>query len=378
MDLLGRVLGNRPFERPWMINYLDTDLAVDAGATYERLEWRPQKTAVAATADAVHGGVPQDQPRTSGTGSTAPPSKRSTCGPTCGSTACSRNISTRICTAYLDQMLSPGSAARFPSYQGVPRDVLEWRFMILLRHLQSSIRTRDRGLFTTYCRDLAEKRLMQGFGVREVVGALLVLNGICVDTAPQRPGGRGSVIGDPRLRVDDGPVRVRPDPRDLRRSRRRGIRRRLLTSRAADCAIFKLWDTRISPLAGRFGHTMLRVATPGEERSETSRVRRSVPFSTLWDTRISPLAGRFGHTMLRVATPGKRVRKRAACGGACHFQHCGTLGYRHWQSRFGPTMLKVATPGKRVRKRAPCGGGAIFALSEGLTFLLATILRVRQ
>ncbi len=87
-----------------------------------------------------------------------------------------------ICTSYLDQMLSPGSAARFPSYQNVPRDVLEWRFMILLRHLQSSIRTRDRGLFTTYCRDLAEKRLMQGFGVREVVGALLVLNGICVDS----------------------------------------------------------------------------------------------------------------------------------------------------------------------------------------------------
>jgi len=92
-----------------------------------------------------------------------------------------------ICTAYLDQMLSPRSGARFPSYQNVPRDVLEWRFMILLRHLQSSIRTRDRGLFTTYCRDLAEKRLMQGFGVREVVGALLVLNGICVDALRHDP-----------------------------------------------------------------------------------------------------------------------------------------------------------------------------------------------
>ena len=51
-----------------------------------------------------------------------------------------------ICTNFLDQLLSPGSASRFPSYQNVARDVLEWRFMILLRHLQSSIRTRDRGL----------------------------------------------------------------------------------------------------------------------------------------------------------------------------------------------------------------------------------------
>ena len=42
-DLLGRVLGNRPFERPWMIRYLDTDLAVDAGRTYDKIGWRPRK-----------------------------------------------------------------------------------------------------------------------------------------------------------------------------------------------------------------------------------------------------------------------------------------------------------------------------------------------
>jgi len=61
--------------------------------------------------------------------------------------------------------------------------------MILLRHLQSSIRPRDRGLFTTYCRDLAEKRLMQGFGVREVVGALLTVSALCVDALRSDPEG---------------------------------------------------------------------------------------------------------------------------------------------------------------------------------------------
>jgi hypothetical protein len=95
-------------------------------------------------------------------------------------------------------MLAPTSAGRFPSYQNVARDVLEWRFMILLRHLQSSIRTRDRGLFTTYCRDLAEKRLMQGFSVRELVGALLTVNAICVDVLRSDPEGEdlGAAIHD--------------------------------------------------------------------------------------------------------------------------------------------------------------------------------------
>ena len=42
-DLLGRALGNRPFERPWMMKYVDLDLAVDASRTYERLGWRPRE-----------------------------------------------------------------------------------------------------------------------------------------------------------------------------------------------------------------------------------------------------------------------------------------------------------------------------------------------
>jgi len=92
-----------------------------------------------------------------------------------------------ICTTFLDKLLGPGSESQFPSYQKVARDVLEWRFMILLRHLQSSIRTRERGLFTTYCRDLAEKRLMQGFGVREVCGAMQTINATCVELLRNDP-----------------------------------------------------------------------------------------------------------------------------------------------------------------------------------------------
>jgi nucleoside-diphosphate-sugar epimerase len=179
-DLLGRFLGNRPFERPWMINYLDTDLAVDARETYQRLQWHPRKRLL----------LQRRMPFMVEYRRTNPNEWHRLNRAALKEVHLRANLRINrllekyldsICTSYLDQMLSPGSAARFPSYQGVPRDVLEWRFMILLRHLQSSIRTRDRGLFTTYCRDLAEKRLMQGFGVREVVGALLVLNGICVD-----------------------------------------------------------------------------------------------------------------------------------------------------------------------------------------------------
>ncbi len=179
-DLLGRLLGNRPFERPWMIDYLDTNLAVDARRTYEKLAWRPRRRLL----------LQRRMPFMVEYRKTSPDDWHRLNRAALKEVHLRANLRINrllekhldeICTSFLDQLLSPGSASRFPSYQNVQRDVLEWRFMILLRHLQSSIRTRDRGLFTTYCRDLAEKRLMQGFGVREVVGALLTVSALCVD-----------------------------------------------------------------------------------------------------------------------------------------------------------------------------------------------------
>ena len=42
-DVFGRVFGNRPFERPWMVSYIDRDLAVDARRTHALLDWHPRR-----------------------------------------------------------------------------------------------------------------------------------------------------------------------------------------------------------------------------------------------------------------------------------------------------------------------------------------------
>ena len=41
-DLLGRALGERPFERPWMAKYIDLAMTVDASQTRGRLAWAPR------------------------------------------------------------------------------------------------------------------------------------------------------------------------------------------------------------------------------------------------------------------------------------------------------------------------------------------------
>jgi len=43
LDLVGRILGNRPFERPWMAAHIDRQLTVDATHTQRRLDWEPHE-----------------------------------------------------------------------------------------------------------------------------------------------------------------------------------------------------------------------------------------------------------------------------------------------------------------------------------------------
>ena len=42
-DLFGRLTGDRPFERPWMSEYIDTVMAIDASRTRRRLDWAPRR-----------------------------------------------------------------------------------------------------------------------------------------------------------------------------------------------------------------------------------------------------------------------------------------------------------------------------------------------
>ncbi len=185
-DVMGQAIGKRPFERPWMIRYVDLDLAVDASRTYRKLQWRPRPRLTLQRRMPFMVENLKTDPNEWHRLNRAAFKKVSLRVNLRINRLLERHLD-HICTSFLDTLLGAGSESRFPSYQKVARDVLEWRFMILLRHLQSSIRTRDRGLFTTYCRDLAEKRLMQGFGVREVCGAMQTINATCVETLRSDP-----------------------------------------------------------------------------------------------------------------------------------------------------------------------------------------------
>lgn len=190
-DLIGRALGNRPFERPWMVSYIDKDLAVDASQTQELLDWRPRSRLFMEQRMAFlveHRKLDPIEWHNRNQAAMKEVHLRA-------NLQIHRLLERHhdvIRKQFLEGLVSGAdSAVRFPSYLKVNPQVAEWRFTVVLRHILNSVRTQERGLFLGYCQDFAAKRYEDGFGISELIGALQQLNQTCLDVIREDPEAEG-------------------------------------------------------------------------------------------------------------------------------------------------------------------------------------------
>ena len=189
-DLLGRALGERPFERPWMAKYIDLALNVNASRTRRRLAWAPRARLE----------ILRRLPFLLENRKTHPPDWSRVNLAAMKSVSVLPNLrihrllevhEEEICNAMTDQLLMPDRRTKHPKYEQIPRHEHDWYNRLMLHSLMNSIRTREKALFRSHCRDLAERRRAQGFTAEEVGSALRLFNEICikalsVDPAPPR------------------------------------------------------------------------------------------------------------------------------------------------------------------------------------------------
>jgi hypothetical protein len=178
-DFLGRVLGERPFERPWMARYIDLKMTVNASRTRQRLQWAPRPRLE----------ILRRLPFLLENRKTRPAEWN------CVNLAAMKIVHVhpnlrihrlleeheeQIRDAMTEQLLSPHGRVRLVHYERIPPHEHDWHHRLILHSLMNSIRTREKALFITYCRDLAGRRLAQGFGLEEVCFALTTLNEVCL------------------------------------------------------------------------------------------------------------------------------------------------------------------------------------------------------
>ncbi len=190
-DLLGRMLGNRPFERPWMVKYVDFVLAVDSSRTQGKLDWRPrERLCVQRRVPFMVENLKTDPLEWHRRNQAALKDIR--VRPNLRIHRLLEKHHDEIRRRFVNALLAGSAGATpFPSYQNVSKEILEWRFTVVLRHLLNAVRTSEKGLFTAYCRDLAEKRYDEAFAAEEVCRALTLLDQTCVEVLNRDPESQG-------------------------------------------------------------------------------------------------------------------------------------------------------------------------------------------
>jgi hypothetical protein len=169
LDLIGRLIGHRPFERPWMGKYIDTDLRVDASRTRRRLGWEPSpRREILRRLPFLLENMKTDPVVWNHRNWMA--LKAVHLAP---HLRIFRLLETheaalvRVSDAVFER---PDAQDRFPRYRRLGPEELSWSSRETFTHLKNSVRTQEKALFAQHCKEIAERRFRLGFSCKEVVG----------------------------------------------------------------------------------------------------------------------------------------------------------------------------------------------------------------
>ncbi|HPS77499.1 MAG TPA: NAD(P)-dependent oxidoreductase [Thermoanaerobaculaceae bacterium] len=177
--LLGRLLGNVPFERPWMARYIDLEMTVDASRTRERLDWSPRpRLEILRRLPFLLTNFRLDVQEWNRLNRAA--MKVVQLRPNLLIHRLLEAHDEEIRQEFTDRLIAPDRLGLRRSYQLILPEEHDWNHRLILRHLRNSILTHEKAIFMGYCRDLAERRHEQGFHREEVCYALVRLSEICV------------------------------------------------------------------------------------------------------------------------------------------------------------------------------------------------------
>jgi nucleoside-diphosphate-sugar epimerase len=171
-EQLGRWRAEPPFERAWMGRYIDQRLEVDGRRSQERVGWAPNpRLFISRRIPFLLDNFRADPLEWHARNLAAIDTLRVL--PNLALYHLLQDRDEDVFGASMARFLDPaeGSLRR---YRALGPDELRWAKRQLLLQLRNAIRTADRTVFRSYCRELGARRLAEGFTCDEVSAALSV------------------------------------------------------------------------------------------------------------------------------------------------------------------------------------------------------------
>ncbi|MFC2111974.1 NAD-dependent epimerase/dehydratase family protein [Bacteroidota bacterium] len=186
---LGNLLGEKPFERPWMMRYIDKKLIVDAKHTNENLSWKtsPRNDILRRLLFMIEN------------------MKNHYVDWTVKNETAMNRITTRfnikayevmmrhrdfIINKMVDHVYLEGNQEKYKHYRDLDKLVLKWYLTMLYQLIATSIKVGDRILIRKYIQAIALRRYKSGFNSGEVVSFLadfekIMLSELLIDPEAQ-------------------------------------------------------------------------------------------------------------------------------------------------------------------------------------------------
>jgi nucleoside-diphosphate-sugar epimerase len=186
-DLAGRLIGERPFERPWMARYIGTRMTADGRRTRALLGWEPRpRLLVLRRLPFLVQNLRCDPVEWGRRNHAAMKEVR-----------VRRHLllhgllrahASTIEGRYREALLGEEGRRRFPSLGRLAEaEHPALRHGLALRHLIDTVATGERTEFVAYCRELAEHGFEAGVPAEEVCGALDLMGAVAVRALRQDP-----------------------------------------------------------------------------------------------------------------------------------------------------------------------------------------------
>jgi nucleoside-diphosphate-sugar epimerase len=183
-DVVGRVSGNRPFERTWMADYVDRRLEIDASRTRARLGWDPTpRLSLLSRLPFLIEHRRENPAQWYLLNREALDHLKLT--PNFRVFRLMKKYEQAIEQALRAAFDQP--AASTPAEQKISAHQRFWDHQVTLRNLTVSVRSGENEPFLNWCRDLAERRISEGFGCDEVVAALRIVGAAVVEALADDP-----------------------------------------------------------------------------------------------------------------------------------------------------------------------------------------------
>ena len=166
-SFLGWLAGKETLEKPWMAEYIDKKLTIDASETHRALGWEPtpryfilRRLLFLIEKMTTH---PYDW--------------------NFRNEILIHKVAYRKSTIIYDILIQhrellidmivkdvtlPGNEARFPNYSKMDREMLKWYITLNYQLIAATVRDRDRSIIPSFVQQIAHKRYIEGFNAKEV------------------------------------------------------------------------------------------------------------------------------------------------------------------------------------------------------------------